>query len=88
MRWNVYIYMYIKIYIYINMYNIYQNMLHTVKKSIFFIMFPFVCVCVYMFIHTYRTGMQNLFLTIASDLRKTTLKVTTLEISYLTDINR
>ena len=36
------------------MHNIYQNMLHTVKKSIFLITFPFVCVyvCVCLHIHT------------------------------------
>ena len=63
-------------------------MLHTVKKSIFLSCFPLcVCICVCMFTHTYGTGMQNLFLTIASDFRKTTLKVTTPEISYLIDIS-
>ena len=62
-------------------------MLHTVKKSIFYHVSLCVCVCVCMFTHTYGTGMQNLFLTIASDFRKTTLKVTTPEISYLIDIS-
>ena len=59
-------------------------MLHTVKKSIFLSCFT-LCVC--MFTNTYGTGMQNLFLTIAIDFRKTTLKVTTPEISYLIDIS-